>query len=146
MLGVTRRSVDRWIEAYRVRGIEGLRRKPPPGRRPKITGDQRKAIVEAALKSPRAFGYLRNEWSVRLLAEHLSRELGIKISKSLVWLILKELGIAYKRPKAVVRSQDPDYEEKEKILAGYKNSASDLLKRGLPWPLRTKRGSSSILS
>jgi len=49
------------VKAYRVGGIEGLRRKPPPGRRPKITGDQRKAIVEAALKGPRAFGYLRNE-------------------------------------------------------------------------------------
>jgi len=65
--------------------------------------------------------------SVRLLAEHLSRELGI--SKSLVWLILKELGIVYKRPKAVARSQDPEYEGKEKILEGYKNSALDLLKR-----------------
>jgi len=28
MLGVSRRSVDRWIEAYRVRGVEGLRCKP----------------------------------------------------------------------------------------------------------------------
>ena len=110
-----------------------MRCKPPPGRKPKITGDQRKAIAEAALKSPRAFGYLRSEWSVRLLAEHLSRELGIKISKSLVWRILKELGIAYnKRPKAVVKSPDPEYGEKEKILEGYKNSASDLQKRGLP--------------
>ena len=103
-------------------------RKPPPGRRPKITGDRRKAIAEAALKGPGAFGYLRNEWSVRLLAEHLSRDLGI--SKTHVWEILKELGVVYKRPKAVVRSQDPEYGEKEKILEGYKNSALDLQKRG----------------
>ena len=41
-------------------------------------------------------------------------------------------GLAYKRTKAVVRSQDPEYGEKEKILEGYKNSASDLLKKGLP--------------
>jgi transposase len=65
MLGVTRRSVDRWIEAYRSGGIEGLKRKPRSGRKPRITEDQKKTIAEAALKSPRAFGYLRNEWSIR---------------------------------------------------------------------------------
>ena len=61
VLDVTRRSVELWVKAYRVGGIEGLRRKQNPGRRPKITGDQRKAIAEAALKSPRSFSYLRNE-------------------------------------------------------------------------------------
>jgi len=40
---------------------------------------------------------------MRLLAEHLSRELGI--SKTHVWEILKEL--VYKRLKAMVRGQDP---------------------------------------
>jgi transposase len=72
------------------------------------------------------------EHTGRLLARHLTEELGIRISKSLVWLILKELGIAYKRPKAVVESPDPEYEEKARILEEYKNSASDLLKKGLP--------------
>jgi len=47
--------------------------------------------------------------SARLLAEHLSRELGI--SKTHVWEILKEL--VYKRLKAVVRGQDPGGEGKD---------------------------------
>jgi transposase len=89
-------------------------------------------IAEIVLKEPRAFGYLRNEWSIRLLARHLTGELGIRMSKPLVWLILKELGIAYKMPKAVVESPDPEYEEKVGILEGYKEAASDLLKKGLP--------------
>jgi len=32
----------------------------------------------------------------------------------------------------VVKSPDPEYEEKARILEGYKEAASDLLKKGLP--------------
>jgi len=130
-IGVSKRSVERWVKAYRAHGIEGLRGRKRLGRR-RIDEAQRRMIAEIVLKEPRAFGYLRNEWSIRLLARHLTEELGIRISKSLVWLILKELGIAYKRPKAVVKSPDPEYEEKARILEEYKNSASDLIKKGLP--------------
>ena len=96
-----------------------------------ITQEQKKIITEIALKSPTAFGYLKNEWSVRLLARHLTKELGIKISKTHVWEILHDLGIVYKRPKAVVKSPDPDYEEKAVKLRGFKKVASTLEKKGL---------------
>lgn len=131
ILGVTGRSVERWIKAYRADGVAGLRRRPHPGGKPRITQDQGRTIAETALRSPRAFGYLRNEWSIRLLARHLTMELGIRISKTHVWEILHELGIVYKRPKAVVRGPDPDYGEKASMVEGYKKAASALLKRGL---------------
>jgi hypothetical protein len=68
----------------------------------------------------------------RLLARHLTRELGIEVSKTHVWEILRELAIVYKRPKAVVRSPDPDYEEKACMVEDYKKAASALQKRRLP--------------
>lgn len=130
-LGVTKRSVERWVKEYRAHGIAGLRRRPHPGGKPRITQEQMRMIVETALKGPRSFGYLKNEWSVRLLARHLTEELGIRISKTHVWEMLRDLGIAYKRPKAVVRSPDPDYEEKARMVEDYKRMASELLKGGL---------------
>ena len=131
MLGATKRSVELWIKTYREVGLPGLRHRPHPGGKPKTTQEQRRIIVETALKSPRTFGYLKNEWSVRLLARHLTKEIGIEISKSLVWLILRELGIVYKKPKAVIESPDPDYAEKARLVGEYKDSASTLLKKGL---------------
>lgn len=131
MLGATKRSVELWIKAYRDLGLSGLRRRLHPGGKPRITHEQRRVIAETALKSPRAFGYLKNEWSVRLLARHLTKELGIEISKSLVWMILRELGIVYKRAKAIIESPDPDYAEKARSVGEYKDSASTLLKKGL---------------
>lgn len=130
-LGVTKRSVERWVKAYRAYGVEGLKRRPRLGRRRRIGEAQRRLIAEVALKGPRAFGYLKNEWSVRLLARHLTKDLGIKISRAHVWRILHELGIVYKRPKAVVRSPAPDYDEKASIVEEYKGAASDLSKKGL---------------
>ena len=129
-LGVGHRSVCRWVKGYKLRGLDSLRTKPRAGRRPRLSGEERRLIVETALKDPKLFGYLRNDWSIRLLSEHLTRRLGIKVSKSHVWRMLREAGIVYKRPKAVVRSPDPDYEDKARKVEGYKKAASALEKRG----------------
>lgn len=129
-LGVTRRSVERWVKTYRAGEVDGLKGRTRPGRRPRIVEAHRRLIAETALKAPRAFGYLKNEWSVRLLASHLTKELGIEISRAHVWRMLRDLGIVYKRPKAVVRSPDPDYEDKARKVEGYKKAASALEKRG----------------
>lgn len=124
-------SVYKWIQRYKKGGVNALRTKTHPGKKPRITPEQRKAIAQTVLQSPQAFGYLKNEWSVRLLAEHLTREMGIRVSKTHVWEILHELGIVYKRAKAVVESPDPDYPEKARRVEGYKKIAPALLKKGL---------------
>jgi len=128
--GVNVRTVQRWVEAYEAHGVDGLRDKPHPGKPSGYTEAQRRRIVELALKSPRLFGYLRNGWNVRLLARHLTKEAGIKISKSHVWRILHEADIVHKRPKATVESPDPDYERKAAKVRGYKRIAPALEKRG----------------
>jgi len=124
------KTVQRWVEAYDTHGVDGLRDKPHPGKPSGYTEAQRRRIVELALKSPRLFGYLKNGWSVRLLSRHLTRETGVKISKSHVWRILHEADIVHKRPKATVESPDPDYGRKAERVRGYKRIASALQKRG----------------
>lgn len=131
-MGTSYSAVFSWVRRYGEGGVEALKTKPHPGGKPRITEDQRKTIADTALKSPRLFGYLKNEWSVRLLARHLSSELGINVSKTHVWEILRDLGIVCKRPKAFVKSPDPDYQEKAKKLKAYKRVAPALSKRGLP--------------
>jgi transposase len=128
--GVHRETVKRWVRAYAKYGLEGLRDKPHPGRPSGYTEAQRRRIVELALKSPRLFGYLKNDWSVRLLSKHLTREAGVKIGKSHIWRILHEADIVHKRPKATVKSPDSDYERKAGKVRGYKRIAPALQKRG----------------
>ncbi|MBS7649476.1 helix-turn-helix domain-containing protein [Candidatus Bathyarchaeota archaeon] len=48
-------AVYNWVQRYRRGGVEALKTKPHPGGKPRITKDQRKTIVETALKSPIVF-------------------------------------------------------------------------------------------
>ena len=41
---------------------------------------------------PKTFGYLKNTWSVRLLATHLTSLLGMNVSPKQTWRIIHDLG------------------------------------------------------
>ncbi len=81
-------------------------------------------------KSPRAFGHLKNTWSIRLLAAYLSSLLGINVSRMQTWRIIHDLGIVYKQPKLELEKGD-DYEKKRKKIDGYKKVSNTLLKKDL---------------
>ncbi len=91
-------------------------------------------------KSPRTFGYLKNTWSIRLLATYLSSLLGINVSRMQTWRIVHDLGIVYKQPKLELeKEKGDDYEEKKKKIDGYKRVSSTLKKR-FYWDLKMKHG------
>jgi transposase len=55
MLGIHYRTVFTWVKQYKKIGIEGLKNKPHPGKKPRIGRKEKKIIAEIALKSPKAF-------------------------------------------------------------------------------------------
>lgn len=131
-IGVNYRSVYDWIDNYRKDGLEdGIRnRRKNGGRRPVIsTAKNRELIKDIVLnKSPRTFGYLKNTWSIRLLATYLSSLLGISVSPKQTWRIVHDLGIVYRQPKLELEKDD-DYEQKKGKVDGYKKISSALLKK-----------------
>ena len=62
------------IKSYKEHCLDGIRSKRKnAGRIPKISSDKNKQLIkDTVLKSPRSFGYLRNTWSIRLLAGYLT--------------------------------------------------------------------------
>ena len=101
------------------------------GRKPVISTDKNKEIVKDIVlnKSPQTFGYLKNTWSIRLLATYLSHLLEMNVSPMQTWRIIHDLGIVCKRPKLELEKSN-DYEEKKKKIDGYKKVSSALLKKG----------------
>jgi transposase len=73
-LGVNYRNVYYMIKSYKEYCLDGIRSKRKnAGRIPKISSDKNKQLIkDTVLKSPRSFGYLRNTWSIRLLAAYLT--------------------------------------------------------------------------
>jgi transposase len=73
-VGVNYRNVYDWINNYRKHGLDGIRNKRMnAGRKPVISTDKNKEMVKDIIlnKSPQNFGYLKNIWSIRLLATYL---------------------------------------------------------------------------
>lgn len=131
-IGVNYRNVYRIVDAYRQERINGITSKRNnAGRIPKISSEKNKQMIKDIVinKSPSTFGYLKNIWSIRLLAKYLSKELMMNVSPMQTWRIINELGIKYKRPKLALEHED-DYEEKKKVVDNYKKVSSALLKNG----------------
>lgn len=100
------------VGRYRLGGLEGLKTGRGGGRPPRKKTRMKGILKELVGKDPQAFGYLRTTWSLRAIARHLQKELGMEVSSVHVWRMLKELGLSYKVPKIYVTSPDRDYEEK----------------------------------
>ena len=130
-IGVNYRNVYRMLKSYKKHGLSGISSKRRnAGRIPKISSDKNKQMIkDAVLRSPRIFGYLRNTWSIRLLAAYLSKELEMNVSPMQTWRIIHELGITYKKPKLALE-HEKDYEEKKKTIDNYKKISAALLKKG----------------
>ena len=130
-LGVNYRNVYRMIKSYKEHGLDGIRSKRMnAGRIPKISSDKNKQMIkDTLLKSPRIFGYLRNTWSIRLLAAYLSKELEMSVSPMQTWRIVHGLDIVSKKPKLSLE-RESDYEEKKETIDNYKKVSSALLKKG----------------
>ena len=142
-LDVSIDAVERWLRAYRKHGIEGITARKPSGR-PATKRKPAEARMRDLLKQdPQTFGFLKGRWVVRDIAKALSQE-GIGVSKSYVQDMLRELGLAYKRPKLDVKSNDPNYYRKAREVRRYKQAASMLEKRGSSSHSRTRPGPLSI--
>jgi hypothetical protein len=81
--------------------------------------------------SPRTFGYLKNTWSIRLLATYLTTILGMNVSPMQTWRIVHDLGIVSRTPKLALEHAE-DYTKKKKIVDNYKKAAAALLKKNSP--------------
>ena len=127
-LNVTIVAVFKWCRRYRENGIDGLRRLKPSGRTPVVKNTAKQIIPKLLKEDPQAFGYLKNRWVSRDIAEALKEE-GIKIGFRYVCDILKELGLTYKRPKLTVKSDDSQYSRKEREVKNYKNASVMLSKK-----------------
>jgi transposase len=92
-LHLNKHTVRFWIKRFDGSGLDGLDSKPPPGRPPSITNEQKDEIVRIALTDPMKLGMRFTTWSVSTLRSHLESE-GVveKISESWTRKILVKKG------------------------------------------------------
>ena len=105
-VGVWPGSVSRWKRAYEEGGKEALRSKPHPGRKPRLTEEQKRELLELLARGPRAHGYATELWTLRRVAEVIRTHYGISYHPSQVWRILRSQRWSCQKPERRARERD----------------------------------------
>jgi transposase len=106
-LGVTPRTVQRWLNAYLERGLDGLHARQAPGPTPKLTDDLAPVLRRWVIDGPVACGLDRANWTYPELADHLFHQRGVRVRKSAMQAFCHRHGIRPYRPTYRFLRGDP---------------------------------------
>jgi transposase len=107
-LGVTTRTVQRWLNRYLDHGLAGLRPRKAKGAEARVPADRADEIRRWVIEGPAAQGLGRANWTYAELAEHLYRTHGIRASRSAMQRFCRKLGIRVYRPTYRFLRGDPE--------------------------------------
>jgi transposase len=106
-LGIHRKTVTRWLNAYCDGGLAALQPKKTPGKPGHIpaslTDEMRRWVIEGPAKQ----GLDRANWTHEELADHLRKTKGIRTSRSAVQRFCSKIGIRLYRPTYRYLRGDP---------------------------------------
>jgi transposase len=107
-LAITARSVQRWLNAYLERGLDGLRPRQARGAAPKIPAELADEVKRWVIEGPAKQGLDRANWTHEELADHLLKAKGIRCSRAAVGRFCRKIGIRLYRPTYRYLRGDPD--------------------------------------
>lgn len=105
-LGVARQLAYRWQTAWRQGGMAALASKGSAGRKPKLTPEQMKQVIEALLAGPVARGYRTALWTLPRVAALIEQLTGVRYHPGHVWRLLEASGFRCQRPERRAVEQD----------------------------------------
>jgi len=106
-LGITTRTVQRWLNAYTDHGLDGLRSRKAPGAKPKLTPDLAPVLRQWVIEGPAGQGLDRANWTYPELADHLYKTRGIRVGASAMQAFGRKHGIRPYRPTYRFLRGDP---------------------------------------
>ncbi len=110
-LGVTVRTIQRWLNAYQAHGLEGLHIRWAPGAPPRIPESCMAEIIEWIKEGPARCGLDRANWTYSELAAHLYRTHGVAVSPSTMQRSCAMRGVRPYRPTYQYLKGDPTEQE-----------------------------------
>ena len=105
-LGVSPRSVQRWMRAYREHGLAGLKAKPHTGRPPKLSPAQERQVLRWFRRSPREFGFPTELWSASRVTQVIHRKFRKTFHPHYINQWLAKRRITSQKPERQARERD----------------------------------------
>lgn len=108
LLNVSTQAIRTWLKKYLTRGIRGLKNAKSPGRPPKLTKSQRKALSGIIKSGPEAAGFPGACWRTPMLQHLIKERFGIFYNAHYLSELLKNMGFSYQKAKFVANKQDKE--------------------------------------
>jgi transposase len=106
-LGITPRTVQRWLNAYLGGGLDALRPRKAKGNAPAIPAHLAEEVRRWVIDGPAGQGLDRANWTHAELADHLRKTRGISASRSAMQRFCRKAGIRPYRPTYRFLRGDP---------------------------------------
>src|SRR3972149_11066285 len=123
-LGVPPGAVSQWLKRAGEEGIEALRRPPAPGRRPRLSAEQRAQVPTVLAKGAEAFGFRGDVWTTARVATVIEGVFGVRYHPAHVSRLLR--AIAWSVQKPIRRATQRD----EAAIAAWYTERWPAIKRG----------------
>jgi transposase len=98
-LGVTRGSVNRWLQWYDVDHVDGLRATIAEGPAPKLNEAQQCELADIIECGPIAAGYQSGVWTGPMIGDLIEQRFGVRYHNHHVPRLLHHLGFSVQRPR-----------------------------------------------
>jgi transposase len=107
-LGVTPGAVSQWLKRARDGGGRAaLRRKPHPGRQPKLSAAQRQQIPALLARRADAFGFLGAVWTTKRIATVIQETFGVRYHPAHISRLMRQLRQSSQLPEVRATQRDP---------------------------------------
>lgn len=106
--GVTRGSVNRWLQWYEAMGIEGLVTGQAPGPAPKLTNAQQDELSAWIDAGPQAAGYTSGVWTGPMIGDLIEQRFCVRYHNHHVPRVLNQLGFSVQRPRKRLARADAE--------------------------------------
>jgi transposase len=97
--GVTRGSVNRWLQWYEAMGVDGLVTGTPPGPAPLLTKEQHDELGALIDAGPQAAGYTSGVWIGPMVGDLIEQRFGVRYHNHHIPRLLNQLGFSIQRPR-----------------------------------------------
>lgn len=107
-LGVTRGSINRWLQWYDVSGVDGLRTRPIPGAAPRLSDAQKAELSAVVEGGPQAAGFTSGMWTGPMVGDWIREHFGVSYHNQHIPRLLHLLGFSVQRPRKRLARADVD--------------------------------------
>ncbi len=104
--GVSRAAVCQWRRQLQRAGLAGLRRRPHPGRPPRLSALAWRELGRRLRQGAQAHGFPTEQWTLRRIARLIQRCYGVRYHPRSLAPPLRAHGFTVQRPAAQAKERD----------------------------------------